>query len=223
MIRMTIAFCSLAIILSTAPLMAADPAPAAPAIAPQSAPVSIPAPVIVPPPAAEPAIIAAPVVVPSPAAPAVKIGYADLIKIGTESTPGKAAKARFDAKANKLKGQIAAKEKQLEKQKKSLEEKLPTMPQEQRVAKAKEFEKKVDEYRKFVQKAQQEIEPLQQELSTAMYGIMEAAAAEYGKEKGLAAIIPKKEILFSGATVELLDVTEDLTKLINARDAAKKK
>src|SRR5512138_1261095 len=31
----------------------------------------------------------------TPAKPALKIGYADLIKIGTESAPGKAAKARF--------------------------------------------------------------------------------------------------------------------------------
>ena len=157
-----------------------------------------------------------------PVKPALKIGYADLIKIGTESAPGKAAKARFDAKGDKLKNQVVAKEKQLEKQKRAIEEKLPTMTQEQRVAKAKEFEKKVEEYRKFVQKAQKEMEPLQQELSLSIYTLIENAAQEYGKSKGLIAIVPKKELLYVGSEVESVDVTEELLQLVNERDKAGK-
>jgi outer membrane protein len=156
------------------------------------------------------------------AKPALRIGYADLLKIGAESLPGKAAEARFKTKADKFKKQISDKEKQLEKQKKAIEEKLPLMSPEERANKGKEFEKKVDEYRKFVQKAQKEMEPLQQELSLSIYSIMESAAREYGRSKGLMAIVPKKELLYLGDAVEAVDVTDDLLKLINERDTAKK-
>ena len=109
---------------------------------------------------ATPAAVVAPPVVTAPA-PAVaatpqeqkkvgpyqtpRIGYLDITRIGNESSPGKAAQGRLKAKAEKYQSQIAAKQKQLEKQKAAI---VPSMLPEQRAAKAREFEKKVEEYRK---------------------------------------------------------------------------
>lgn len=153
----------------------------------------------------------------APAAPAIRIGYVNLAKIGRESVQGKAAQTRFKARADKLETQIAAKQKQLEKQKAALEAKLATLSPEQRAAKAKEFEKKVDEFRKSVQSAQKEMEPLQKELSDTIFKEIERAATAYGKENGYAAIITEKEPLFLGSGVEAQDVTDALLKLVNEK------
>lgn len=207
--------------LSASPAIAADapPAEAQPLTSPT--PLSIPAPT-----AAAPQVTIAPAPQETKSGPYIpsrlRIGYADLLKIGTESTPGKAGKVKFEKQGAKLKSKIDARAKQLEKDKKALEEKFPTLTPDQRAAKAKEFDKKVDDYRKMVQKAQSEMEPLQRDISNELYGLMEKAAADYGKKNGLAVIVPKKELLFIGDAVETIDVTDELMKLVNEMGKEKK-
>ena len=92
------------------------------ALAEAAAPVAVP----VPPASTAPAPAVLPAleekkVEPVQAAQTVRIGYADITRIGSESTPGKAARARFKAKADKYQAQITAKQKQLEKQKAAIE------------------------------------------------------------------------------------------------------
>lgn len=190
---------------------AADPIPAAVAV-PPAAPASV-TPVV---PAPEPKQIG-----PTQAAPTVRIGYADITRIGSESVPGKAAQARFKAKADKYQAQITAKQKQLEKQKAAIEAKLPSLLPEQRAAKAKEFEKKVDEYRRFVQNAEKELKPLEEELTRSLFGEIEKVVSDYAKANGFAAIVAKKELLYQGGSVTVLDVTEDILKLVNEKGPKK--
>ena len=87
------------------------------------------------------------------------------MKIAEQSDAGKAAKAQFEEKADRLKTQIDTKQKLLEKQKAALEAKLPTYTPEQRAAKIKAYEKKVDELRKLLQQADKEMKPIQEELT----------------------------------------------------------
>lgn len=190
---------------------AADPIPAAVAV-PPAAPASV-TPVV---PAPEPKQIE-----PTQAAPTVRIGYADITRIGSESAPGKAAQARFKAKADKYQAQITAKQKQLEKQKAAIEAKLPSLLPEQRAAKAKEFEKKVDEYRRFVQNAEKELKPLEEELTRSLFGEIEKVVSDYAKANGFAAIVAKKELLYQGGSVTVQDVTEDILKLVNEKGPKK--
>lgn len=169
-------------------------------------------------PAAPPAAVVAPTA-PLPnageekkSAPVFRVGYVDLVKVAGESSMGKAAKTQFEAKADKLKGQIETKQKLLEKQKASLEAKLPTYTPQQRAAKIKEFEKKVDELRKMLQKADKEMKPVQEELLKTVYGKIEKAAGEYGAANGFSVIMDKKELLYLGKDVDAQDVTEALIK-----------
>jgi outer membrane protein len=154
-------------------------------------------------------------------AQAIRIGYVDITRIGNESVPGKAAQARFKAKADKYQSQITAKQKQLEKQKAAIEAKLPSMLPEQRAAKAREFEKKVEEYRKFVQNAEKELKPLEEELGRSLFGTIEKVVADYGTANGFAAIVAKKELLYQGSVVTTLDVTGDILKLVNEKGEKK--
>ncbi len=167
-----------------------------------------------------PAAVPAPSAVPAPA-PTVRIGYADITRIGSESAPGKAAQARFKAKADKYQAQITAKQKQLEKQKSAIEAKLPSLLPEQRAAKAKEFEKKVDEYRRFVLNAEKELKPLEEELTRSLFGAIEKVVTDYAKANGFAAIVAKKELLYQGSSVTVQDVTEDILKLVNEKGEKK--
>lgn len=147
----------------------------------------------------------------------IKFGYADMLKLGSESIQGKAAKARFEEKSDKYKSQIAAKQKQLEKKKAAIQAKLATLTPEQRAAKAKDFEKKVEEYQKFVQKAENEMQAFQEEISRKLYQDIEQAAVAYGKANGFAAICVKKDILYLGSGVDVQDVTDAILKLVNEK------
>lgn len=144
----------------------------------------------------------------------VKIGYVDISKIASDSTPGKAANARLKEKTEKYRSQITARQKKLETMKKDLEAKLPALSPQQRQAKIKELEKKVGEYQKFVQDAEKEMRKIESELSESMIKAIQKAADEYGKANGFAAIVPKRDLLYLGDMVQVIDVTGELTKSI---------
>ena len=148
---------------------------------------------------------------------AIKFGYVDMVKIGNDSSQGRAAKAKFEAKADKYKGQIAAKQKQLEKQKNAIQAKLATMSPEQRAAKAKEFDKKVNDFQKYVQKAEKEMQDLQEEVSRKLFLDLEQAVDAYGKANGFTAICVKKDVLYLASGVDVQDVTDSILKLVNEK------
>ena len=187
-------------LLAAAPLSAAETA--APALSPAAA--SAPAPAAVQDTAAAPA-----------AAKRFRVGYADIMKIAEQSAAGKAAKARFEEKADRLKTQIDAKQKLLEKQKAALEAKLPTYTPEQRAAKIKAYEKKVDELRKLLQQADKELKPMQEELTLEIFGKIEKTAGAYGAAHGFDIILAKRELLYLGSNVAAEDVTDALIKELN--------
>jgi outer membrane protein len=151
----------------------------------------------------------------------IKFGYVDMVKIGSDSDQGKAAKASFEARAEKYKGQIAAKQKQLEKQKKAIQAKLAGMGPDQRAAKAKEFDRKVDDFQKYVQKAETEMQTLQEEVSRKLFRDIEQVVETYGKANGFTAITVKKEVLYLASGVDVQDVTDPILKLVNEKGQKK--
>ncbi|MRR08454.1 MAG: OmpH family outer membrane protein, partial [Deltaproteobacteria bacterium] len=142
----------------------------------------------------------------------VKIGYVDISKIAGDSAPGKAANAKLKEKTEKYRSQIAARQKKLESMKKDIEAQLPALTPQQRQAKVKELEKKVGEYQKFVQDAEKEMRKMENELSESMLKAIQKAADEYGKANGFAAIVPKRDLLYLGEKVDVVDVTEEIVK-----------
>jgi outer membrane protein len=165
---------------------------------------------------------AAPQPVQQPAAqPAIRIGYVDLLRVSTDSEPGKAGQAKLIEKKNKFQVQIETKRKQLDKQRAAIEAKLSSLSPQQREAKGKEFGKKVEEFQKFGQNAENQLQEMQQELIRTLYGKIEQAAGDYGKAKGFAAIIARRDLLYAASGVDVRDVTDDVVKLINEKDAKK--
>lgn len=168
---------------------------------------------------------ATPPAIPAPLSPKkveqpVRIGYVDMAKIAGDSVQGKAVSAEIKAKTDKFRSQIAAKEKQLEKQKKTIEAQIATLSPQQKEAKAKDFQKKLEEYRKLVTKADKDVRALQEKLLNGLYKSIEKASGDYGKANGFAAVVIKRELLFSAENIDVKDITDELIKLV---DGAKEK
>ncbi|HEX9079851.1 MAG TPA: OmpH family outer membrane protein [Desulfuromonadaceae bacterium] len=187
----------------------AKAAPQAPPATPQKAPV---------PSAPQPPAAAA---TPAKAAEPLRIGYVDLIRVGSESEPGKEGKDRLTERQKKLQSQIEAKRKQLDKQRAAIEAKLSSLSPKQREAKSKEFGKKVEEFQKFGRNAEEQLQELQQELSRTLYEKVEQAADDYGKASGFTAIIVKRQLLYAANGVDVKDVTDQIIKLVNGKEHKK--
>ncbi len=152
---------------------------------------------------------------PGAAAQNARIGYVDIVRIGTESEWGKALRAQLTAKKDSLQEKIEGKKKTLDKLKTSIEAKIATMAPKQREAKAKEFQKKLEELQKLAQASEEEFLALQEKETGALFRAIEQAAVEFGKAGEYAAIVVKKELLHIGSSVEAKDVTDALIKALD--------
>jgi outer membrane protein len=150
-----------------------------------------------------------------------KIGYVDMLQIASETDSGKASTATLKAKSGKLSAKIEAKQKQLEKQKTAIEAKIESFSAKERAAKAKEFQKKVEEYQKLVRSSDQEMQELQEKLTNDLYKAIKAAATEYGKSHGYAAVLAKKDILYLADSPEPKDLTEEISALLDKKPKSK--
>lgn len=204
--------------------LAGEPAPStAPAAASTASTVSTPTPKTTatekPPTTAAQATPATPAVQPAPPVkPALRFGYVDMTRFGSDSIPGKAISARLKEKSGKFQATIVSKQKQLEKQKKAIEAKIAQLSPEQREAKAKEFQKKIEGFQKYVQNAEKEMRGLEEQLTLKLYQAVERATSAYGKESGLIAIAAKKDLLYLGSGIEGVDVTSAIIERINKED-----
>ncbi|MFZ2949477.1 MAG: OmpH family outer membrane protein [Desulfuromonadaceae bacterium] len=146
---------------------------------------------------------------------AARIGYVDIARIGTESERGKAFRALLTSKKDSLQGKIEGKKKALDKLKASIEGKIATMTPKQREAKSKEFQKKLEDLQKLAQASEEEFLALQEKETGALYRAIEQTAVEHGKANGYAAIVVKKELLYTGSSVDAQDVTDALIKALD--------
>lgn len=189
---------------------------------PQPVPVNTaPAPAALTVPAAvQPTATTPPAIEPSHVQPvkvAPRIGYVDISRIAEETLIGKSTKARFKERSSKVQAQVAAKQKQLEKQKTALEAKLPNLIPDQRRVKINEYEKKVAEFRDYLKKVEKDMLPFQEELTRAMTKETVAACEIYGSKHGLMVISVRKDLLYLGAGVETSDVTPDIIAIMDAK------
>lgn len=155
------------------------------------------------------------------AATSPKVGYVDIIRIGTDSEGGKTLKKLLTTRQAQLQVKIDGKKKQVEKFKASIESQLQTMTSQQREAKSREFQKKLEEFQKVAKSSEEELLALQEKETRVLYEEIEKAAAVHGKANGFSVIVVKKELLYLGSPVTVQDVTDALIKSMN--EAGQKK
>jgi outer membrane protein len=219
-VLLTLFACSLSGLAGAAePLPAAEPKPVVPQVAAPVADGKTPAPLPV-----APLNLLAPLQKTPEALTAQKamrLGHVDLMRINNESEFGKAGLKQLENKKKKLQAQIESKRKQLEKMRSDIEAKIKSLSPAQREAKSREFQKKVEEFQKFGQNSENELQTLQQGLGSALFDKIERACAEYGKSNGLALVVIKRELLYLDSTVEAVDVTDAVVKMLNEKEPKK--
>lgn len=159
---------------------------------------------------------------PLPQATATRIGVVDLAKVSAESALGKKAQTQVKSQQVKLQKQVDTRKKQLDKFRSDTERQLPSLSPQQREAKQKEFQKKVEEFQKFGMKAEKELMEQQQKLTQGLFEAVGKAAEQLGKDKGVAAIVINRELLYLGAGVEPVDLTTELVQQLDAQTEKKK-
>ena len=145
-----------------------------------------------------------------PQSAAARIGVVDLARVSAESALGKSAQAEVKARQAKLQKQVDTRKKQLDKFRSDTERQLPSLSPQQREAKQREFQKKVEEFQKFGLKAEKELLDQQQKQTQGLFEAVGKAAEQLGKEKGVAAIVINRELLFAGQGTELVDLTAEM-------------
>lgn len=160
-----------------------------------------------------------------PVRQATKVGSVNLGRIGSETVQGKAVQAKLQGLKDKLQTRVDAKRKQLDKLRASFEAKLSSLPAAQREAKAKEFQKdfqkKVEEFQKLGKQLEEELFTTQEKETKKLYDTTEETAVAYGKAKGFAVIVVKKELLYVGSDIDAQDVTDAIIKEMD--EASRKK
>lgn len=159
---------------------------------------------------------------PSAQAGAIRIGVVDLARVSAESGLGKSAQAQIKSQQAKLQKQVDTRKKQLDTFRTNTERQLPGLSPQQREAKQREFQKKVEEFQKFGIKAEKELMEQQQKVTQGMFEAVGTAAEQLGKDKGVAAIVINRELLFAGQETELVDLTAELVQQLDAQQGAKK-
>lgn len=152
----------------------------------------------------------------------IRIGYVDMGRVSQESNLGKQAQASVKERKHKLQTKIDARRKQLDKQRAAIEEKLPTMTPNVREAKLREFQKKVAEFQALGQQADKELQQLQDDLGAKFATAVETAASDHGAASGLGLIVIRKDLLYMDSRVEGVDVTNDIIRRMNEAAAKKK-
>ena len=150
-----------------------------------------------------------------------RIGYVDIVRIGTESEQGKALRTLLNSKKEQLQSTFESKKKQLDKLKASIEASAAKSTPQQREAKSKEFQKKLEELQKLAQTSEGEFLAMQEKATTSLFEAIEQSAVAHGKANAFTAIIIKKDLLYSSTAVDAQDVTDALIKALNQADQKK--
>ncbi len=155
------------------------------------------------------------------AVPSARIGFVDIVRIGTESERGKALRTMLSAKKDKLQSTFESKKKQLDKLKASIEATIAKLTPQQREAKSKEFQKKLEDLQKLAQTSEGDFIALQEKETTSLFEAIEQSAVAHGKANAFSAIIIKKDLLYASTAVDAQDVTDALIKALNQSDQKK--
>ncbi|MQA31587.1 MAG: hypothetical protein GEU82_17430 [Luteitalea sp.] len=214
---------ALALVLSTAPLMAQAPAqPASPAPAPAAPAPQAPAPA--PPATSQPPAAAQPAPAPQPPAPfpqGAKLAFVNLQAIAQMTADGKAANAKVQALAQKKQTEGAAKAKILQDNQQKLQTGGTVMSEQARAQLEKDIERQTVEGQRFEQDAQAELTELQQQLQQEFQRKLMPVLEQLSKEKGLQALLSAGDSGVIWADPGL-DLTLEAVKKMDAGAAAPK-
>jgi len=121
----------------------------------------------------------------------LKIGVIDLQKVVRSSKAGQEAMAQLQAKFEKLKKQLEAKQKEIAAFKAELEKKAPLLSEEARAEKQREYQKMIREFRAQQEDAQFEMKEAEKKALQPIFKDLEKVIKEMAQKEGYDLIIEK--------------------------------
>ncbi|OAQ20375.1 OmpH family outer membrane protein [Thermosulfurimonas dismutans] len=121
----------------------------------------------------------------------LKIGVIDLQKVVRSSKAGQEAMTQLQAKFEKLKKQLEAKQKEIAAFKAEFEKKAPLLSEEARAEKQREYQKMIREFRAQQEDAQYEMKEAEKKALQPIFKDLEKVIKEMAQKEGYDLIIEK--------------------------------
>jgi outer membrane protein len=144
----------------------------------------------------------------------VKIGFVDIQKVLNISEVGKGARKQMALEMEKIKNEIAGKERELEKLKEDLEKRGALMSETARLEEGRDYELKLRDLQRFRQDVDQEFKFKDRALAEQILKNIGAIAKKIGEEGKFTLILEKNQpaVVYISNT---LDLTEEVIKILN--------
>ncbi len=154
------------------------------------------------------------------AADVAKIGVIDFQKIIQNSSAGKEAQAKINAKGKEMEKDLKTKSSEIEEIKKKLDRESLVMSKDMRDQKEREFRIKVNDFKALEKKYKAELNETNSKLVLKIQKDVIKIAREIGKKEGYLLIIEKNTagILYSPVSI---DMTDKIIKIYNDQTSAR--
>lgn len=142
----------------------------------------------------------------------MKIGFIDVRRVVTESTPGKRAGERLQAQLKKAEADTLKERQDLERMRSDLEKKGPLLKEEERRNLEADFQKRSVNLQRTMGDLQQEIQAKERELMQDILKDLEGIVSDIGKTDKFTLILDRSQILFGDQTI---DITNKVIETFN--------
>lgn len=144
----------------------------------------------------------------------VKIGFIDVQRAITESTPGKRAKERFQSQVKKAETDLLKEKTELERLKAELDKKGPLLKEDERRSLEGDLQRRAVNYQRSMTDQQQELRAKEGEMTADIVKDLEKIVNEVGKAEKFTLIFERSQILYSD---QAIDITSKVIEVYNSR------
>lgn len=160
-------------------------------------------------------------VAPALAADSLKIATFNIQQIIEKSKVGSEAKKVMEAKKTELEPKFKGEQDALKAQADEIEKKGSAWSEEVKAGKERDYQKKMREYQVKMEDAQFEMKQLEKKVLEPIFKELQAVVNEIGKADGLTMIFEKSRSNGLMYAAESLDISDKVTKALDAKMAKK--
>jgi outer membrane protein len=144
----------------------------------------------------------------------VKIGFIDVQRAISESTPGKRAKEKFQSQVKKAETDLLKEKTELERLKAELDKKGPLLKEDERRGLEGDLQRRAVNYQRSMSDQQQELRQKEGEMTADIVKDLEKIVNEVGKAEKFTLILERSQILYSD---QAIDITNKVIEVYNSR------
>lgn len=152
----------------------------------------------------------------------IKFACVDINKALKLSAAGKEARETFQQKAEKLSVSLQKQQDELVRMEEMLKKQGPILSKGVREEREDEYRQKLKEFKRLYEDSKEELKQKEVDLTKILLEELEEVIKRIGKEKGYTIIFERYQAGVIIYADEATDITEEVVKAYNAKEAAKK-